>query len=391
MMLFAINQLAEPLVAPLILIPEVSAQRAAQNSDRQHRVIGETHFIEQNQLPSIVPKLEPAAISVIMPVYNGLPFLSASIESILRQSFTDFELIILDDGSTDGSAEVLRQWAQKDPRIHLVATNRKSGLSHSSNLLAAKAQAPLVARMDADDIAHPDRLRRQWELIQGDSAIVLVGTLSDGIDSNGNQVRPRDRWRLLRRSPFPPFPHGSVMFRRSVFEDVGGYSEQCIGWEEHELFIRMSRKGRIVVVPDALYSYRYHVDSATVEFSPDKAGQIAELRNRCIAEFRAGRDYQALLSGPSSGRISQRAAMAALYMHAAMRLWAGNSPKVLASVLANPDAVWNPERVLLLLWGAWAAPTPASLRTLMRSIIRTRDFLAGFRIKDGKPYEWRFE
>jgi glycosyltransferase involved in cell wall biosynthesis len=326
-----------------------------------------------------------------MPVYNGLPFLSESIESVLRQSFTNFELIILDDGSTDGSAEVLRQWARKDSRIRLLATDRRSGLSCSSNLLVSKAQAPLVARMDADDISHPDRLRRQWELIESNSAIVLVGTLSDGIDANGKQVRPRDRWRLLRRSPFPPFPHGSVMFRRRVFEEVGGYSERSVGWEEHELFLRMSQKGQIVVVPDVLYSYRYHVDSTTLEFSPNEAGQIAELRNRCIAELRAGRDYQALLNGPPGGRISQRAAMAALYMHAAMHLWAGNSPNVLASVLASPVPVWNSGQVLLLLWGAWAATSPASLRTLMRSIIRTRDFLAGFRIKDGRPYEWRFE
>src|SRR5260370_19416715 len=114
-----------------------------------------------------------------MPVYNRLPVLSASIESILRQSFTDFELLILDDGSTDGSAEGQRQWARKDPRIHLLATNRKSGLSRSSNLLASKAQAPLVARMDADDIAHPDRLRRQCYLIEGNSAMSLVWTLNN--------------------------------------------------------------------------------------------------------------------------------------------------------------------------------------------------------------------
>jgi glycosyltransferase involved in cell wall biosynthesis len=328
---------------------------------------------------------------VVMPVHNGLPFLSESVESILRQSFTDFELIILDDGSTDGSAKVLRDWARKDPRIHLLATNRRSGLSHSSNLLVSKAQAPLVARMDADDIAHPNRLWRQWELIEGNSAIVLVGTLSDGIDSNGKQVRPRDRWRLLRRSPFPPFPHGSVMFRRSIFEEVGGYSEQSVGWEEHELFLRMSQKGQIMVVPDVLYSYRYHVDSSTLEFSPNEAGQIAELRSRCIAELRAGRDYQELLNGPPSRRTSQRATMAALYMHAAMHLWAGDSPKVVAPVLASPGAVWNPERVLLLLWGVWAATSPGSLGTLMRSIIRGRDLLAGFRINDGRPYEWHFK
>jgi hypothetical protein len=153
----------------------------------------------------------------------------------------------------------------------------------------------------------------------------------------------------------------------------------------------MSQKGQIVVVPDVLYSYRYHVDSATLEFSPDEAGQIAELRSRCIAELRAGRDYQALLNGPPSRRISPRATMAALYMNAAMHLWAGASPKLLASVLASKDRAWNPERALLLLWGAWAATSPGSLRTAMRSVIRVRDFLAGLRIKEGSPYEWRFE
>jgi glycosyltransferase involved in cell wall biosynthesis len=387
-MLFSTSRLVGILSGQLLLRNPSLA--SAQSSDRRRHPGLKVISPNRNQLTSMVSKPTPA-ISVVMPVHNGLPYLSASIESILCQSFTDFELIILNDGSTDGSAEVLRHWALKDPRIQLLATDRKSGLSGSSNLLASKARAPLVARMDADDISHPDRLRRQWEVLEGNSAIVLVGTLSDGIDSDGNHVRPRDRWRLLRRSPYPPFPHGSVMFRRSIFEEVGGYSEQCIGWEEHELFIRMSRKGRIVVIPDVLYSYRYHVDSTTIEFSHDEAGHIAELRSRCIAEFRSGRDYQALLNGPPNRRISQRAALAALYTPAAMHLWAGHSPKLLASVVASPDSLWNPKRVLLLVWGAWAASNPASLRTVMRAIIRTRDFMAGFEIKDGIPYEWRFE
>jgi hypothetical protein len=78
-------------------------------------------------------------------------------------------------------------------------------------------------------------------------------------------------------------------------------------------------------------------------------------------------------------------------MNAALHLWAGDSRTVFASVVENPARAWNWQRVLLLLWGAWATKSPGSLRTFMRSIIRTRDFLAGFQIKDGKPYEWRFE
>jgi glycosyltransferase involved in cell wall biosynthesis len=355
--------------------------------------LGRSAIYPKQIKPETIPSQEAhrgPAISVVMPAYNAFRFLNESIASILNQSFSDFEFIILDDGSTDGSAELLVGWAAQDSRIRLLANRQTSGLVRSSNLLLANARAPLVARMDADDIAHPDRLRRQLALMESEPSVVLVGTLADGIDSNGRRVRPRDRSRLIWRSPFPPFPHGSVMFRRKVFENVGGYSDHANGWEDHELFLRMSTQGKIAVVPQVLYSLRYHSESATLSFSPDEAGRIAELRSRCLTEFRAGRDYRVLLDAPANHPVSARSNLAALYLRAAMRFWAGESEDFLATLL-NAHGGWNLNRVGLVIWAAWARESPRSLRMLLRSRIRIRDFLAGFLIKDGRAYEWRFE
>ncbi len=129
-----------------------------------------------------------------MPVHNALPFLNQSIKSILEQTLTDFEFIILDDASTDGSSETLHKWAQRDARIQIHESNQRLGLSASSNAVVAKARAAIVARMDADDIAHPDRLRRQWEIIAARPDVAAVGTLCNGIDAAGREVRPRDRF-----------------------------------------------------------------------------------------------------------------------------------------------------------------------------------------------------
>ena len=182
-------------------------------------------------------------ISVVMPVHNALPFLDESIESILGQTLNDFEFVILDDASTDGSIELLREWARRDQRIRLHESTRRLGLAGSSNAVVAKAQAPIVARMDADDIAHPDRLSQQWNVIASQPDIAVIGTLCNGIDATGRVVRPRDRWRLLRRSAYIPFPHGSAMFRRASFEEVGGYNERAVRGEDQDLFARMAAKG----------------------------------------------------------------------------------------------------------------------------------------------------
>ena len=303
-------------------------------------------------------------ISVVMPVYNARPFLGESIRSILEQTFSDFEFVILDDASTDGSIELLREWSLRDKRIHLHESKKRLGLSGSSNAVVSKARASIVARMDADDIAHPDRLRRQWNIMEGRPDVAVIGVLCNGIDTSGREVRPRDRWRLVRRSLYVPFPHGSAMFRREVFDQVGGYDETVNSGEDQDLFSRMAARGRVLTLPDVLYSYRYHSSNATLFNGTRAVGENHSQNGNALAAF---------------------------YMLGAMRLWAGDPPMLLEPMLKKKSLKWTPRTLMILASAIWGHISPPTLRVFLRSSIRARDLLASVRVKDGRPYEWRLE
>ena len=303
-------------------------------------------------------------LSVVMPVRNALPFLDESINSIHTQTLSDFEFVILDDASTDGSAERLEYWAQRDNRIRLHKSNRPLGLAASANAVVTKASAPIVARMDADDVAHPDRLKRQWNVFKDHPDVAAVGTLCKGIDAAGREVRPRDRWKLLHNSPRLPFPHGSVMFRRDVFDQLGGYNEELAYGEDQDLFTRMATSGRVVTLSDALYHYRYHSSNATLS---NGVGAINENHSN---------------NGDAVG---------AFYMLGAMRLWAGEPPMLLEALLKKKSLTWNLKTLMILVSAIWGHASPFTLRAFMRSAIQTRDLLASISVKDGKAYDWRPE
>ena len=306
-------------------------------------------------------------ISVVMPVFNAGPYLDECIQSIVNQTFTDFEFVILDDMSTDGSDRVLREWKRKDRRIQLFQSDQRLGLARSSNAVVHQANAAIIARMDADDVAHPNRLRRQVEIIECHPDIVAVGTLCDGIDAQGHLVRPRDRWRLLSRSSYVPFPHGSVMFRRQAFDTCGGYREDLTLGEDRDFFTRMTAVGRVVTIPDVLYHYRYHSSNATL--------------------LHAERAFQA--TGELHSQNGHN--LAELYMLGAMRLWSGRSPRILAEILSNDLLRWNLGTLAALTSTAWGSISSSSLRFFLRQMIRFRDLIASLRVSDGKFYEWHIE
>ena len=302
-----------------------------------------------------------------MPVHNGGPFLNESIHSIVDQSFADFEFVILDDGSTDNSLEILRAWEARDHRIKVFASQSKLGLPRSSNAVVRKTSAPIVARMDADDISHCDRLRRQLEVFAQHPEVVVVGALCDGIDAAGRPTRPRDRWRVLRHSRYVPFPHGSAMFRREAFERINGYCENFIAGEDQDFFFRMTKAGRVVTLPDVLYHYRYHDNNATAATGAQAVHAIRTNPERNGQE------------------------LAALYMLGAMRLWAGKPPDVLREMIAGKALHWNLRSLLALASASLGTVSPTALRMALRLMIRARDSLTSVRLKEGRPYEWRLK
>jgi glycosyltransferase involved in cell wall biosynthesis len=308
--------------------------------------------------------MDEPLLSVVMPMHNARLFVDESIRSILNQTLQDFHFIILDDASTDGSHEIVQQWARRDSRIEFHQSESCLGLTGSSNLIVSKVKTPFVARMDADDISHPDRLKRQVELLQQRPDIGAVGTLCTGIDASGREIRPRDRWRVVRRSRYVPFSHGSATFRKDLFDAIGGYRVCHGAGEDQDLFTRMAHVATVVTLPDALYSYRYHTSNATFHTS------LVSIKQ----------------NGNGNGHN-----LAAYYMLGAMSLWAGQKPQVLKHMLNEPSLKWTPHTLLTLASAAWGSVHPESLKSFLRILIRSRDMMAGLSVKEGRPYKWRLK
>ena len=210
-------------------------------------------------------------VSVVMAVYNERPYLGTAVQSILDQTFEDFEFLIVNDGSTDGSKKVLEEFGQSDDRIRLVHQENQ-GLIASLNRGLGMARGKYVARMDGDDISHPERFGRQVQFLNDSPEVGIVGTQANKIDAKGNlrvdwkRSLPTDPdvviWRLLFNVCFC---HPTVMMRRSVLEDLGGYAEWAVGAEDYELFTRAVLNTRLVNLPETLLEHRRHENSVSVK------------------------------------------------------------------------------------------------------------------------------
>jgi glycosyltransferase involved in cell wall biosynthesis len=325
------------------------------------------------------------ALAVVMPVRNALPFLDAAVESILSQTFSDFEFVIL-DASEDGSREALRGWAAKDSRIRLIEAQGPTGFARSSNEAVAAARAPLVARMDADDVAHPERLAHQIALMQAAPEAVLCGTLWDAIDADGRRIRAADRSRLLRRSPFPPFCHPTILFRKAAFDRIGGYREAANFWEDVDLYLRFAREGRVLVVPETLLSVRYSDASTRLRESRDRFEEAMDLMYRCAGEAAAGRDYTPVLT---QKRPSTKIALPAFVTTGSPCVWTGERPGVFTRMVRRGRLGFDAASLFHLTWAAWADLSPKSLRAFLRLYLAWRNRRAGAALAGGGAVEWK--
>jgi glycosyltransferase involved in cell wall biosynthesis len=322
-----------------------------------------------------------------MPVRNTLPYLDAAIESILGQSFGDFEFVILDDGSDDGSLERIRHWAGRDARIRVLEEASSQGPVGSSNLVVAQSRAPIVARMDADDVAAPDRLRRQLDLLARHPDTVLVGSLWEGIDREGRVVREPDLSALLASSFAAPFAHGSVMFRRRAFDQVGGYRPACRYWEDLDLSLRMAEQGRVLVIREPLYRHRFSETSTRLTSRRREVEEAVDLMFRCRAAYRRGEDYEPLLLRPRGGRSGRLHPYTFLSL-GFISLWSGLRPPTLRRLLGAGALGADAETARALVWALWATVSPLSLRAVMRMLLRLRNRRAAVRLGSAVLCEW---
>lgn len=203
-------------------------------------------------------------VTVLMPVYNGTAHLAEAVEGVLAQTLRDFELIVVDDASTDDSAALVAAYA--DPRLRLVRNERNLGQAASLNRGLALARGPYVARVDQDDVSLPGRLERQRRLLDEASDVALVGTRFRAIAQAGRMTEPRG-YRLADYGDFlgalltgqSPVAHPTAMFRRDAVLAVGGYDATYAPADDVKLWIELARRRHEArVVPETLVLYREH-------------------------------------------------------------------------------------------------------------------------------------
>jgi glycosyltransferase involved in cell wall biosynthesis len=244
------------------------------------------------------------AISVILPVWDAEPYLKAAIDSIIAQTFVDFEFLIVDDGSTDGSLGTAESYA--DARIQVIS-RQHSGLVSTLNEGLMRARGKYVARMDADDTCATARLERQFEFLERHPNMVLAGSWYYTLDEDGvilgsvNNLHLGGRAMELGLRMASPFVHGSVVMRRDAVLRVGGYREAFQTAEDYDLWLRLSEIGSVANVPEPLYALRYHPKSKTaleggaVERFRDLAQDLA------VQRLLEGRDALGHRYGSSEG------------------------------------------------------------------------------------------
>lgn len=208
-------------------------------------------------------------ISVLTAVYNNASYIEATVRSVLAQTFTDFEYILVDDGSTDGSTEIMQRLAEEDARIRLLRPGRL-GISPAANHGLAACRAPWVARLDGDDLAHPDRLEKQLAFVQQNDLVCASGWV-DFVDGEGRFLTtirsPADHDAIEQEmlKGHNTIWHSGAMFSRAAAEQIGGYSEDLEAAIDLDLCLRLGEVGRLGNSTDRVIQYRLHTKSVSAK------------------------------------------------------------------------------------------------------------------------------
>jgi hypothetical protein len=238
-------------------------------------------------------RMSNPSLSVIMSVYNDARYLEEAVDSVLAQSFGDFEFLIVNDGSTDASPAILDGYAAKDSRIRLFH-RVNHGLIDSLNFMIEEARTPYLARMDSDDVCRPERFERQMAFLNEHPDLIALGTNTDELDEQ-SRLMPCHDWHPLDHDSIAkaleqrtPICHPSVIMQRGAVRRVGGYRRAFKYCEDYDLWLRMVSMGQLANLRDRLLLYRRSPDQVSQRHVVDQTIG-AELARMAYAERLAGR------------------------------------------------------------------------------------------------------
>jgi len=226
------------------------------------------------------------SISVVLPAYNAEEYLAEAIESILNQTFSDFEFLIFDDGSTDGTAGILQEYSKQDARIK-ISHRTHCGLTKLLNKGIEAATGKYIARMDADDVCLPERFQMQFDFLESNPEYFAVGSRVVVVESKGHPIRetfpPLDHEEiesaLIDANSPTSICHPTLMARRSALIYVGGYQEEFETAEDRDLYLRLAQHGRLANLNDILLRYRRHLSAVSVECRNLQAERLVKVVN----------------------------------------------------------------------------------------------------------------
>ena len=239
-------------------------------------------------------------VSVLMPVYDAAAYVARAVESILGQTFGDFEFLIYDDGSTDGTIQIIEGYARRDPRIRLSCKPR-AGYATWLREGVESARGEFVARMDADDVSRPQRLARQLAYLRAHPECVALGAEVLLIDPDGRPIGERGvplahaaiEAELLEGRG-GALVHPVAIFRRDALLAVGSYRPEWEPAEDLDLYLRLAEKGRLANLPECLLEHRLHVKKVS-------AARSGEQRRKALASVRAACLRRGLTPDAGSG------------------------------------------------------------------------------------------
>lgn len=242
---------------------------------------------------------EGPKVSLVMKVYNGEKYLRQAIDSILGQTFSDFEFLIIDDGSTDGSADIVKSY--QDTRIRFLQNEKNMGLCKTQNKVIAEAKGQYIAVMDCDDISYPDRFEKQVAYLDSHPGVMMCGTLRNDIIGEKEVPLYQPILSLYESIRFSLYfgnycyTHSSIMFRAEEYNKSGfSYGPVKIA-EDYELIIKMADKYPIAVIPERLVAYRIYQNSTSKVKSQDMGDAVAYIKTKHLKSLQISAENEELL------------------------------------------------------------------------------------------------